>query len=198
MKLKPQTEPSQTAPEEHAEKSAVHSAVSDAVSQQNYQCGDEVLYVRTQELAQVLKVHTEDPDGVYLTICMPDGREKQTTLQHVQLQVPDAQKVPEKKSKRKSVDGSGHGEPVDLPATGHLKTKNRVVDDTSAGGRQAKRQKEDEDSENKRRQLERALKIVHEAEGRGDTCKRVKKDKKMKKEKKQKNNLNLTVMPTNS
>jgi len=42
-----------------------------------------VTYKRTQETIEVLKVHSEDPDGVYMTVRMADGREKQTTPLHV-------------------------------------------------------------------------------------------------------------------
>ena len=43
-----------------------------------------VIYSRTGELANVVMVHRDDPDEVYITIQMADGREKQTTTAHLQ------------------------------------------------------------------------------------------------------------------
>ena len=43
-----------------------------------------VIYSRTGELANVVMVHRDDPDEVYITIQMADGREKQTTTGHLQ------------------------------------------------------------------------------------------------------------------
>ena len=47
------------------------------------QTGDTVVYLRSGEHATVLKVHRDDPAEVYVTVTMPDGREKQTTLDHL-------------------------------------------------------------------------------------------------------------------
>ena len=48
------------------------------------QVGQVVVYLRPGEHATVLKVHRDDPCEVYITIRMPDGREKQTTVGHLQ------------------------------------------------------------------------------------------------------------------
>jgi len=48
--------------------------------------GEAAVYVPTGETVTVLLVHTEDPEGVYYTVRMEDGREKQTIPKKLQAQ----------------------------------------------------------------------------------------------------------------
>ena len=48
--------------------------------------GSQMVYSATNELVSVVEVHLDDPDEVYYTVAMADGRERQTT--HSKLQQP--------------------------------------------------------------------------------------------------------------
>merc|ERR1712166_909539 len=48
--------------------------------------GSQMVYLATNELVSVVEIHLDDPNEVYYTVTMADGREKQTT--HSKLQQP--------------------------------------------------------------------------------------------------------------
>ena len=48
--------------------------------------GSQMVYLATNELVSVVQVHRDEPEEVYYTVAMADGREKQTT--HSKLQQP--------------------------------------------------------------------------------------------------------------
>lgn len=52
--------------------------ISAAQHQEYYAAGESAAYTSTGESVSVLRAHMEDPHGVYYTVRMEDGREKQT------------------------------------------------------------------------------------------------------------------------
>jgi hypothetical protein len=45
--------------------------------------GDWVCYKRTNEYVKIGAIHREDPEEEYYTLILPDGTERQTTINHM-------------------------------------------------------------------------------------------------------------------
>ena len=64
---------------------------SGGIGEPLYSKGQQVLYTRSSEVVEILSAHLDDPEGgIYYTIQMPDGRDKQTletSLQSMENQV---------------------------------------------------------------------------------------------------------------
>ena len=120
-----------------------------------------VTYKRTGETVEVLKVHSEDPDGVYMTVRMADGREKQTTPLHVTKLAPKKVAQPEIVTKTAAVHEAVTQTPKQI---------------------KKRRRKEEQDRQNK---MEGRLNKKMKKDGREERIK-TKKKKKKKKDKKDK------------